>query len=356
MHAAGANTYVLSHPKAWLGTAYHSVLEALAQEDWEASEVLRMVDERWRDAVEKAELRVRSHQLNSRYDGPETWPGYHITIATLRLRAKEWVTSIEADRTESGASSPISNRRARLAERCLTAFEGRLVGYPDLVTSGTVYDYKTGDVFEEDGSGAARVKAAYVSQLKIYGYLVFAETRKWPRQGVLLPSNGGRVAVELNEEECTAAAREAVELLEKYNRTVAEPGSIASDLARPSPETCRWCGYKMLCPAFWSNISPDWADQAGEALEGMLIDDPLVATGETMATIKVQPQRGSIAEADATIGRFPVGWHESLKRLKKRSQVRITGLWRRPDGSVQVTKRTVVLALTDIPDIVVTPG
>ena len=68
--------------------------------------------------------------------------------------------------------------RPAFREQAFTAFGGRLIGRPDVIRAREVIDYKSGAILEHDAATETDVvKAAYVRQLRIYGYLVKTESR-----------------------------------------------------------------------------------------------------------------------------------------------------------------------------------
>jgi hypothetical protein len=133
--SAGTAAYVLGNPRAWLGTAYHEVLEEIAtmglSEDPEAA-----AERIWSRAIAAQHQRSLAHPLDRRFGSPETWPGYHLARASSLLRARELVLVGGAGlgtSTEPGASGEIR-------ERQFTAFEGKLLGKPDVIRPQEVVD------------------------------------------------------------------------------------------------------------------------------------------------------------------------------------------------------------------------
>lgn len=78
---------VLANPKAWLGTAYHQVLERL----WGPSllDDKARIEELWIKAIESLQTAAKEHPLNRRFENPEHWPGYHLVHAFVVLRAQK---------------------------------------------------------------------------------------------------------------------------------------------------------------------------------------------------------------------------------------------------------------------------
>ena len=108
--SSDAAQYVLGNPKAWLGLAYHTVLEKIAQLDTIDAVVERSATVLWEKAIKSLFQRVAGHALDHRFGEPQTWPGYHLALASVLIRAKEI--------TGGGGSPPTcmrtSNAKSRL--------------------------------------------------------------------------------------------------------------------------------------------------------------------------------------------------------------------------------------------------
>lgn len=229
--ANSAGQFVLGQPKAWLGTAYHSVLEEAARGAATVSH-----EAAWVAAIDRLHDRARQHPLDWRFGSPERWPGYHLVRAMAIMRAREIEAASRNAFRPGGAEGGNAAR-----EQWLSGSNGRLVGRPDLVRGDAVIDYKTGEVHERGDTSVA--KASYVRQLQIYGFLVKESTGRWPARGVLLPMEGPPLEIALEPAACERAAGEAMSLLDQYNRSI-ESGGAPTRLASPTPEACRWCPYQ----------------------------------------------------------------------------------------------------------------
>jgi hypothetical protein len=124
---------------------------------------------------------------------------------------------------------------------------GKLVGKPDVIIGNEIRDYKSGRIYEESADGKQSVKETYVRQLRLYGRLVEEHLGVSPTKGILLPMQGTPVEVSLNRQDCAVESEKAVRLLDSYNAQL-QCVSTASNLATPSPQACRWCQYKAICP------------------------------------------------------------------------------------------------------------
>jgi hypothetical protein len=349
--ASGSSNFVLGNPKAWLGTAYHEVLETIVEIDLTQESLDVAVERLWDLAIAAQQQRAYAHVLDRRFDSPTTWPGYHVARASVLLRAGE-LSAAPASAVAPATEEPRTGLASTIREQEFTAFGGRLLGRPDVIRANEVVDYKSGAIVEHDDATQTNVvKAAYVRQLRIYGYLVKQTLGWWPKRGVLLPLGGAGVEVELETSECEREASDAVALLEVYNgkvRSAAAPEEFAS----PSAASCRWCAYKLVCPVFWQTASPDWSGQLdGAAVEGPVVGAPSVIHAGAARAIAVDLQAGTEVRRQAQIAPLNSSAHPVVATLAQTERVRIVGLRVRPDGVLVPTHRTVLTRVADCPTI-----
>jgi hypothetical protein len=347
--------YVLGSPKGWLGTAYHEVLARIGEIDKRHDSVEAAVEELWKDAIEWQQQKMAAHPLNRRYGRPETWPGYFMVLAHLRLRAQqlvaEFVTSPYGSSENSLPAGRDGNREGGAGyERWLSACGGRLVGRPDVILPQVIVDYKTGSIFEFDDVAAMEiVRPSYVRQLRIYGFLVATATALRPRRGVLLPIGGPGVEIDLNADECAKEATEAVRLLDTYNVAVASARS-PDELAKPSALACKWCTFKGLCEAFWREGRPDWAEAlGGVSLEGTVVGDPRQIFGGALA-LRLSVERGTAGRGVLEIFPLNLSIHDKINAIRSGDRIRVVNAMMRQDGSVLPVLRTVVSRVQDLPE------
>jgi len=347
--ASGSSKFVLGNPKAWLGTAYHEVLEKIVEIDLNQESLDGAVERLWDLAIAAQQQRADAHVLDRRFGSPTTWPGYHVARASVLLRAGE-LSAAPASAVAPAPQEPRTGLAGTIREQEFTAFGGRLLGRPDVIRASEVVDYKSGAIVEHDAATETNVvKAAYVRQLRIYGYLVKQKLGWWPRRGVLLPLGGAGVEVQLEPSDCEREASDAVALLDVYNgkvRSAAAPREFAS----PSPESCRWCAYKLVCPAFWQSASPAWSGQLdGAAVEGRLLGPPSVIHAGAARAIAVDMQAGTEARRQAHIGPLNPSAHPSVATLVQDDRIRLVGLRVRADGVLVPTQRTVLTEVGNLP-------
>jgi len=344
--SSGADNYVLGNPKAWLGTAYHKVLEQAAcmpAEVGSGDQVGRL----WADAIEALRSRGQAHPLNKRFGPPERWPGYHLALAGVRFRFSELQRKAPP---REAAFSHDQAPAAAMREKRFAAYGGRLVGRPDLVERDSIIDYKSGAIFD-DTQGTPTVKAGYARQLRIYGFLVHASLGWWPAKGALLPMLGENVEIELTPEACRREAEAAVALLDGVNARVASALS-PSELASPSTASCSSCSYRMICPAYWGAATPSWsADRRYGDAEGVILSRAEQVHCGTAAALHVEIERGTVPAGRNVISPLALSVHDGVGLYAAAERIRLVGLSIRQNGQLAPTLYTVVMRTAALPAI-----
>lgn len=350
LRAKGSSYFVLGNPKAWLGSAYHEVLEKIHTVDLANETLDRAFNFLWDHAIARQHQRISVHPLDRRFGTPETWPGYYVARAGARLRAEIVIPLTVTDLI--GTSSPNAEAPVLIREQEFAACNGKLIGRPDLVRANEVVDYKSSGIFEYDENIQVEVlKGAYIRQLHIYGYLVRESLGWWPARGTLFPLAGAGVEIVLDPAECKREALEAIALLDSYNAKLLNQADL-SEFASPSPQVCKWCPYKLLCPAFWQAASPAWSHQLdGAAVEGLVEEPPCLIHGGAALGIKMNLVGGSESLRQIAIAPLNPAVHTSVTNLGIGDRVRFIGLRLRPDGTLLPTMRTVFSRVADLPSL-----
>jgi hypothetical protein len=344
-----ASDFVLGNPKAWLGTAYHDVLSKISGNSCNSEELDQKVQELWEAAILGHYKRAQEHPLDQRFGDPLSWPGYHLTLAMLRLRARE-VAAAEPYSRKGAREGANQDAKRVFLERKLAAFGGKLVGRPDLIQGNEIADYKTGELFEDGDLGQERVvKSSYVRQLRLYAFLVNEMLGWWPERGVLIPMAGDMVEVDLNRSACEEEASTAVSLLDQYSELLSNTNDPLG-LASPSPEACKWCPYKLMCSEFWREADPSWSGQLdGSSVEGTLTGPPRTIQGGAGLAISLEVLAGTEESSQIELSPLALTMHQSLLAACGSDRIRIVGLHVRLDGSLSPTIRTVASLLDELP-------
>src|SRR5262249_24080754 len=141
-----------------------------------------------------------------------------------------------------------AGRSARVAEQMLTSADGKLKGKIDSLNTAEheIIDYKTGVAF--DGQ-CDQVSDRECRQLSLYGYLTRQHGANI-QKGTIIRSNGKRCSITISIEAAESLANEARQLLDDYNRAVAN-GASFTELSQPSKEACWFCPCIPFCTKFW---------------------------------------------------------------------------------------------------------
>ena len=353
--ATGSSRFVLGNPKAWLGTAYHEVLAKIVQVDLGQETLDAAVERLWKQAIATLKQRADVHPLDRRFGSPTAWPGYYVARASVVLRAEGLSAGPPPAATPNAKQASGTGLSGSVREQEFTACDGKLLGRPDVIRADEVVDYKSGAIVEYDEATQSDVvKAAYIRQLRIYGYLVKEKLGWWPLRGLLLPLAGAGIEVALDPLECAREATEAVALLDAYNGKV-RAGAAPEEFASPSPQGCRWCPYKLLCPAFWQTALQEWSGQLdGAAVEGVLAEAPSAIHAGAARAVALDIHAGSEARRRAQIAPLNPAAHPGVITLAAGDRVRLVGLRARRDGVLVPGERTVMCRVDDVP--IVTTG
>ena len=347
------NQFILGNPRAWLGNAYHEVLRQLPYLGQSSVSIEDEIQALWKRAIDVQYKHVINHPLDQRFGYPERWPGYHLIYASLKFRIDQLLEKNILSATFPGWDSN-NNFAKPIREKEFTAFGGKLKGRPDVVLEDKIIDYKSGNIFETEAEEILnQVKQPYIQQLRIYAYLVRESLGFWPKSGLLLPLSGLGIEITLNPHECEEEARNAVSLLDSYNKLVLTSHD-PTFLAAPSRQTCTWCSYQIICPAFWITVQTGWSETLMDVqLEGPLTDNPRPVLGDTAYVLSIKVITGSIPLGNRVLPPLSPLIHPIVNSLKQGDLIRIVGLVVRQDGTVSLSNRTVISRIRDLPPVIV---
>lgn len=117
-----------------------------------------------------------------------------------------------------------------------------------------ILDFKTGaitqDILDDDGEVSSEVKAEYKEQLKLYAYLYFENTGKFPTQLILVDLTKQKFTVDFSVNECNAIFEEAKLLLSSTNNCIEKETFTAN----PTEANCKYCLYRPACSFYLKHI------------------------------------------------------------------------------------------------------
>jgi len=276
-------------PRARLGAACHALLARITRGELAGiprAEWRSKLEHLWNEEIAEEERLSQESPLEEHFGPARRWPGYAIQKARAMRKAQVILERRLQARSWTGRT---------WAERSYQAYQGRLRGRADVVYWSGEYaeiqDYKTGSIYERQEQGDNVLKSHYRKQILLYAAMRHDSTGIWPASGHIVSLTGDRESVDIDPAESEREVEVALELLERFNAQVSrEHNSYA--LTSPSPEACRFCGYKAYCEPFWIRVSSDWGCSKNVAVDGLVIG---VLT-HVMAdwTIQIQVRRGNV--------------------------------------------------------------
>lgn len=165
-------------------------------------------------------------------------------------------------RSESEKPKYLSNIKFH-SEKWYESQDKLIGGKVDLVIENgneiEIIDFKTGaitqDCLDDEGEICLDVKNEYKEQLKLYAYLYFQNTNKFPTDLSLVDLAKQKFSVEFSEEECKTLFEEAKNLLKSTNNCI----NTKSFFANPKEENCKNCLYRPACSFFHKKLETDFS-------------------------------------------------------------------------------------------------
>jgi len=120
-----------------------------------------------------------------------------------------------------------------------------------------IIDFKTGaiteDILDDTGEVFTEVKEEYKDQLKLYAYLYYENTGKFPTNLSLVDLAKQKFTVEFSQSECNAIFEEARNLLHFTNECISK-GAFNFN---PTVTNCMYCLYRPACSIHRIQIEKD---------------------------------------------------------------------------------------------------
>jgi hypothetical protein len=333
-----AENFVLHDPRAWLGTAFHKVVEAAAQ----PSAAAATAEQVWTAAVEEATATARSHPLDARYAAPDRWPGYFL----VRQRALSSAQGIIAANTDGQRKALRSGGVS--AERLLLARGGRLAGRPDRFDGRVLTEYKS-SIPDMAWRGAETVLEGFRRQLRLYAAIIAEALGRWPVQGRVVAASGETMDVPLEPTACEAEAGDALAALDRLNQELASATSPGT-LARPGEAGCTTCLFQALCPAFWPWLATAGLGAIADTAAAGVLDRIELGQDGDLYTAYLSVQQPSMPpRIQPLVLRRSI--HGDLTACAKGAHWRIISAKLKPDGRLRADPSTCVFALDELPSV-----
>ncbi|TKH04818.1 PD-(D/E)XK nuclease family protein [Peribacillus simplex] len=242
----GVEKLLPSSPNAYFGSAAHSFLQKV-----ELGIIYKVEDfeNEWLKTLSQIEqLLLKSKIEKHLVPLSKSVNQYEIRKRLLFKKASSLITS----------GRPKLNTTSNLIqgiERWYETRDGVVGGYLDKVLfteSGyEIIDYKTGAIIDEN---TLEIKDSYKYQLFIYAALFYENLNDWPSAIKIQGLNGEEFSINYCKDECVKLLDQARELFYHVNDLVTRfvnYTELQKHLAKPTPEHCRYCGFRPLCNAYW---------------------------------------------------------------------------------------------------------
>ncbi|MGH7718796.1 MAG: RecB family exonuclease [Gemmatimonadaceae bacterium] len=233
-----------------LGLTCHDLTEAVSSGDFNSLKGTALEDalkQAWDAGIEGHYRELQAAWPLGTVPAPERWPGYGPTRRRL-LRALAAQANAQARRTRAPSGRV-------LVEQLLEPEDIPLHGRADRVEREAgetrIVDLKSGS------SRPPELRPVHRRQLLIYCYLWHALHGEWPKEAAIQRLDGSRMTLEVDPAEAKAIAETLLEQREGFNSSVEGPGSVW-ELGSPSPESCQYCDFKGVCPAFLASTREAW--------------------------------------------------------------------------------------------------
>ncbi|WP_297333841.1 PD-(D/E)XK nuclease family protein [Flavobacterium sp.] len=246
-------------PNAYFGTVLHKMLELIA----------KGIVKREDDFNAEFERQVKALEDDLQEKGFGFFVPLKIKLRNFGLKKIQLKKHLRNEPEQPIISNDIKFH----SEKWFESKDRLIGGKVDLIiengNSVEILDFKTGaimqDCLDDEGEIFSDVKNEYKEQLKLYAYLYYENTNKFPTRLSLVDLKKQKFSVEFSEDECKAIFDEAKNLLKTTNNCL----STKSFLAIPSEENCKYCLYRPACYFFNKKLKTDFSfnDVLGELKE-----------------------------------------------------------------------------------------
>lgn len=156
-----------------------------------------------------------------------------------------------------------SNRVKFHSEKWLESKDKLLAGKIDLIIERgeevELIDFKTGnitqDVLDDAGETFTEIKEEYKEQLKLYAFLYFEQTGKFPSSLILVDLAKQKFPISFSQSECSSIFAEAIKLLHATNESIGKEAFIAN----PTEINCKHCLYRPACSFYLKHLEFDYS-------------------------------------------------------------------------------------------------
>jgi len=246
-------------PNAYFGTVLHKMLELISKG------IVKSED----DFNVEFDKQVKALEEDLQSNGLGFFVPLKIKLKNFGLKKIQLKKHLRSEAEQPTSSNSINFH----SEKWFESQDKLIGGKVDLVVeygnNVEIIDFKTGaitqDCLDDEGEIYSDVKNEYKEQLKLYAYLYFENTNKFPTDLSLVDLAKQKFSIEFSEEECRAVFNEAKTLLKSTNDCINT--NVFS--ANPKVENCKYCLYRPACSFFQKKLETDFSfnDVLGEIID-----------------------------------------------------------------------------------------
>lgn len=243
-------------PNAYFGTVLHKILELIAKG------IVKSED----DFNTEFDKQVKALEEDLKQKGFGFFVPLKVQLRNFGLKKIQLIKHLRRESEKITSSGNIKFH----SEKWFESIDKLIGGKVDLVIENgneiEIIDFKTGaitqDCLDDEGEIYTDVKIQYKEQLKLYAYLYFENTNKFPTDLSLVDLAKQKFPVEFSKEECKSLFDEAKSLLKSTNDSI----NTKSFSANPKQENCKYCLYRPACSFFHKKLETDFSfnDVLGE--------------------------------------------------------------------------------------------
>ena len=246
---------------AYYGTVLHKMLELISKGEIKSEEEFNSIFEGYIGLMEEKLI-----EQGYNYFVPLQKKVKDFTMKKILL--KEYLKKHSESKSKVVKSKFIT-------EKWYESKDKTIGGKIDLVIEGEakteILDFKTGaitqDFLDDDGDVHSEVKKEYEEQLKLYAYLYFENTGKFPTELSLVDLTKQKFSIAFSQTECKAIFEEAKSLLDSTNNCI-DTGFYK---ANPTEANCKFCLYRPACLFYLREIegSNNFNDISGSLINAI---------------------------------------------------------------------------------------
>lgn len=264
--------FVRSNTFSALGTVSHRFSERCQRGDWDSVPDAELNVQLRRDYQSEVDV-VYKDLCNQWAPAPvplsRDWPFFNKKMAITVSEAMRIIRQRRGEDQELSDHGAAPGRGHAMSDVSLAPpsieFELEdqtiaLRGRPDRV----VYDTDSFDVVDlKSGAATPEFTEAYRRQLTLYAHLVSQKTGLRPRAIVIESASGDQVTEAVTSRSINAVIATFRSDTAHFAEMCTTPRAFL-EAATPSIDNCRYCDFKVACPAYWKSLSTTW--EAGSIL------------------------------------------------------------------------------------------